>query len=555
MPLNPFFLQGSQGEQRLIQDLINEQVQIYGIEVTYIPRKFVNKQSIIEEIQSSRFEDNFLLEAYVNTYEGYSGAGDVMTKFGVSLRDELTVTISKERFEDFIAPFLDDLDFELGSRPREGDLIYFPLGQRLFEVKFVEHEKPFYQLQKNYVYELQCELFEYEDEIIDTSIDEIDTQVQDEGFITTLELVGSGTTALASAVIAPSITPTGYIRSLTVLNDGTGYSSTPTVFISTSRHVQGVNASAVAITTSVDGVHSIKELLLTNAGAGYTQAPNIHIVGGGGSGAIATCTIEKTEKGVIQFAVTGDGAGYVTPPTVTIAGPTGSGTTAIGVPVVDVSNGQLQSIRIKDPGQGYTSSPTVTIGPPDIITGRGNFLLNDIVTGQTSGTQARVKEWDSDTKILKVSNVGIGTTTKGFLPGEEVHSTTVIYVPSPTVSAQNAPIGVNSTRFVGVETSGIVIGQDISPVDGVISVGTTVLALEPPVAPALFGNILMSRASLNTSESVTINVSTGSTQLVVYNVKAHDTRDIYDSYSDNDEFETEADAIIDFAESNPFGTF
>ena len=168
MPLNPFFLQGSQGEQRLIQDLINEQVQIYGIEVTYIPRKFVNKQSIIEEVQSSRFEDNFLLEAYVNTYEGYSGAGDVMTKFGVSLRDELTVTISKERFEDFIAPFLDASDFELGSRPREGDLIYFPLGQRLFEVKFVEHEKPFYQLQKNYVYELQCELFEYEDEVIDT---------------------------------------------------------------------------------------------------------------------------------------------------------------------------------------------------------------------------------------------------------------------------------------------------------------------------------------------------------------------------------------------------
>ena len=555
MPLNPFFLQGSQGEQRLIQDLINEQVQIYGIEVTYIPRKFVNKQTIIEEVQASRFEDNFLLEAYVNTYEGYSGAGDVMTKFGVSLRDELTVTISKERFEDFIAPFLDASDFELGSRPREGDLIYFPLGQRLFEVKFVEHEKPFYQLQKNYVYELQCELFEYEDEIIDTSIDEIDTQVQDEGFITTLELVGSGTTALASAVIAPSITPTGYIRSLTVLNDGTGYSSTPTVFISTSRHVQGVNASAVAITTSVDGVQSVKELLLTNAGAGYTQAPNIHIVGGGGSGAIATCTIEKTERGVIQFAVTGDGAGYVTPPTVTIAGPTGSGTTAVGVPVVDVSNGELQSIRVKDPGQGYTSAPTVTIGPPDIITGRGNFELNDIITGQTSGTQARVKEWDSDTKILKVSNVGIGTTTLGFLPGEEIHSTTVIFVGT---KFQSGTCGVNSTRIVGIDTSGIVVGAAMSAIDGVIGVGVTVLALEPPIPPDLNGNILMSRPSLNTSVGIgtqLITVGTGTTQLVVYNIKTHDTRDIYDSYSDNDEFETEADAIIDFAESNPFGTF
>ena len=168
MPLNPFFLQGSQGEQRLIQDLINEQVQIYGVEVTYIPRKFVNKQSIIEEVQSSRFEDNFLLEAYVNTYEGYSGAGDVMTKFGVSLRDELTVTISKERFEDFISPFLIDLpdgEVEVTSRPNEGDLIFFPLGSRLFEIKFVEHEKPFYQLGKNYVYELRCELFELEDEV------------------------------------------------------------------------------------------------------------------------------------------------------------------------------------------------------------------------------------------------------------------------------------------------------------------------------------------------------------------------------------------------------
>ena len=156
MALNPFFLQGSPGEQRLIQNLINEQLQIYGVEVTYIPRKFVNKQTIIEEVQSSRFDDNFLIEAYVNTYEGYSGAGDIMTKFGVSLRDKVTLTISKERFEDFIAPFLNDDEYELATRPREGDLIFFPLGTRLFEVKFVEHEQPFYQLGKNYVYQLQC---------------------------------------------------------------------------------------------------------------------------------------------------------------------------------------------------------------------------------------------------------------------------------------------------------------------------------------------------------------------------------------------------------------
>ena len=146
MALNPFFLQGSQSEQRLVQDLINEQLQIFGVEVTYIPRKYVNRQTIIEEVNASKFDDNFTIEAYVNTYEGYGGQGDVLTKFGVSLKDELTVSISKERFEDFIAAFLTALpddEINVDTRPREGDLIYFPLGGRLFEIKFVEHEQPF----------------------------------------------------------------------------------------------------------------------------------------------------------------------------------------------------------------------------------------------------------------------------------------------------------------------------------------------------------------------------------------------------------------------------
>ena len=166
MALNPFFLQGSSSEQRLAQDLINEQLRMYGVEVTYIPRKFVDTDNILNEVQSSKFDDNFAIEAYVNNYDGYGGAGDVLTKFGMSLKDEVILTISKERFEDFISPFLaaaddgtDASEIILSTRPREGDLVYFPLGQRLFEVKFVEHENPFYQLGKNYVYELKCELF------------------------------------------------------------------------------------------------------------------------------------------------------------------------------------------------------------------------------------------------------------------------------------------------------------------------------------------------------------------------------------------------------------
>ena len=554
MALNPFFLQGSPGEQRLIQNLINEQLQIYGVEVTYIPRKFVNRQSIIEEVQSSKFDDNFLLEAYVNTYEGYSGAGDVMTKFGVSLRDEVTLTISKERFEDFIAPFLDPDDYELGTRPREGDLIFFPLGSRLFEVKFVEHEKPFYQLGKNYVYELQCELFEYEDEIIDTSIDEIDQTIQDEGFITTLNLVGSGATASATAVLSPVLANRGYIRSITILNDGSGYTSTPTVFISTSRDGAGVNASAVAITTSVGGLNSIKELVLTNAGAGYTQAPDINIVGGGGSGAIATCTIEKTQRGVISFNVINGGSGYTSSPAITVSGP-GAGVTAVGESVVDIGNATLQSIRVKNPGIGYTTVPTVTVADPNIVTGRGNFELNDIVVGMESFAEARVKEWDADTKVLKISNVGIGSTISGFNPGEEVRihigfnddstrNFKTLFVGDSTTAGT---IGVQTNRITGITTTGINVGAALSEVSGVIGAGVTVISVLPSV-------VIMSRNSLNTT-STTLQVGAGTTAFVAYNVREYDKRDIYDEYSDNDEFETEADSIIDFAESNPFGTY
>ena len=493
MALNPFFLQGSPGEQRLIQNLINEQLQIYGVEVTYIPRKFVNKQSIIEEVQSSKFDDNFLIEAYVNTYEGYSGAGDIMTKFGVSLRDEITLTISKERFEDFIAPFLNDDEYELATRPREGDLIFFPLGTRLFEVKFVEHEQPFYQLGKNYVYQLQCELFEYEDEVIDTGVDEIDQEIEDEGFITTLNLVGTGVTATATAAISVN---SGYVNSISLLNDGSGYTGTPTVSISTSRASGGTNASAVAITTERAGVFSIKEIILTNPGSGYTVAPSIRILGGNGSGAIATCNLVTSGQGVISFNLTQEGRGYTTNPAVTVAGPTGVGTTALVTSVIDIGSGQVSSFRFTNPGAGYTVAPAVTIADPDIITGRGNYLYNDLVVGQASNTEARVRSWDADTKVLKVANVGIGSTVRGFIPGEELRIQTGIGATGLKIHKTVFTAGFTTTgRFIGAGTTIInvgtayttrfTVGNDVGEIENVIGAGVTAVSYTHLTLPTI----------------------------------------------------------------------
>ena len=421
MALNPFFLQGSPSEQRLVQDLINEQLGIYGVEVTYIPRKFVGNDNIFNEIQSSKFDDNFAIEAYVNNFDGYGGAGDVLTKFGMSLKDEVILTISKERFEDFISPFMsanndgtDTSEITLATRPREGDLVFFPLGQRLFEVKFVEHEDPFYQLGKNYVYQLKCELFEYEDEVIDTSIDAIDTQVKDDGYITTLNLIGIGRTAVAQASLG-----SGYVRKIFLNNDGFNYTSPPTITFSPSP--AGDDARGVGILTTVGNITSVKEILMTNAGAGYTVEPTITITGGGGAGAAATCSIETVFNGVIRFTMIDNGVGYSTAPTVTVSQP-GAGTTAIGIASVGNagSNQIVKSIFVSDPGRGYASVPTVSVAPPPSMSGIGTFHFNEVVQGSRSQAQARVKNWDADTNILLVSNVGIGSTISGFFRGENI---------------------------------------------------------------------------------------------------------------------------------------
>ena len=539
--LNPFFLQGSQSEQRLVQELINEQLRMYGVDVTYIPRKIVNRDTILNEVETSKFDDNYTIEAYVNTYEGHSGAGDILTKFGMSLRDELTITISKERFDDFIAMFIEgesDDEIILSSRPREGDLIYFPLGQRLFEVKFVEHEDPFYQLGKNYVYQLKCELFEYEDEVIDTSIDEIDTQVQEEGYITTLKLTGIGETASVS-----SVTNSGYVRQVFLNNDGSGYTSAPIIQFDDSP-VSGGTATAVAITTSVAGVRSIKEILLTNAGFGYTSAPGITIYGGGGVGAAATSLIETTDKGVVSIALVDGGSGYSAVPTVTVAHPN------IGaVATASTTNGSVTSLTLTNPGTGYSSAPTVTFSTPSsgintatatatigaggtitgltIVSGGGGYdgpvtvtISNDdsIKSGVRAVARAEISEGNVVTAV-RIINPGIG------------------YTADPTVTIADPPLitGIGTYQF-----NELITGE---------SSRTTARVKEwIPASNTL--KISYVDGTFTNGELIV-----GAASSATYAADFYTNDDTYDKYTDNDSIETEADLIVDFTESNPFGNY
>jgi hypothetical protein len=415
--LNPFFLQGSKTEQGLVQDLINESIQIHGIDVYYLPRQYVTEKTIIKEVIQSEFNNAYPIEAYVNSYDGYEGQGTILSKFGIQELDDLSLIISKERFEMYITPLIQNLHgIKLSTRPKEGDLIYFPLGDRLFEIKYVEHEKPFYQLRENYVYELRCELFRYGDEVINTSIPIIDDNVKDEGYIQTLSLVGVGSSA---AAIANSVN--GGVRFITITNRGTGYTSAPTVNISKSP-ISGGTASGIA--TMIEGIVDICEpddtllrvqgVEITNSGFGYTESPKVVFVGGGGVGAEATAIIADGVVGVIT--VTDGGSGYVLPPRVIFnSPPLGEEAKAVAV----LENGSVSQIRLIDGGFGYSqppiiTPPSITIDPPSFI-GSGSYFDNEIVEGTITNTTARVKSWNVTTNELKVSNL-----SGSFSPGEVI---------------------------------------------------------------------------------------------------------------------------------------
>jgi hypothetical protein len=412
--LNPFFLQGSESERNLIQDLVNEQLRMYGVEVYYLPRKYLTEKTVIREVIQSSFDDAYPIEAYLVNYEGYGENPTILSKFGIQALNELTLSISRERFETYISPLLkNEENIKLSTRPKEGDLIYFPLGDRLFEIKYVEHEQPFYQLQGNTTYDLRCELFRYEDEVIDTGISEIDDTIGGGstgdtnsehnvyGSIQTLTLVGTGVTATAITNLV-----NGGIRYFTVTNRGGGYSSAPRVAISSapSGGVTGVGSATMigGIVVCNNNINpnsrSVQSVEVINAGYGYTIAPKVAFFGDG-VGAAATTTIGDGVIGIIT--VTSGGSGYTYSPTITF---TGISTVSAAATAVVNSAGVITQIRITNAGLGYTQVPGIGIGSPS-MTSVGDYIFNEIVTGSISSTTARVRSWNSTTNKLEISNI------------------------------------------------------------------------------------------------------------------------------------------------------
>ena len=272
-------LNGSSQEQMFMGNLIIESIELYGQDIYYLPRTYVNKDTIFQEVESSNFTQALAIRAYVNNVDGWEGQGELLSKFGVRIEDKTTFIFSRTKFTEKVD---DNAVLNVEGRPNEGDLIWFPTTKHLFEIKFVEAERPFYQLGKGYVWECQCELFEYSDEQLDTgvaAIDAIETAfansiklVMDAGgsgdFTVGEEIVGDLYLAAATAAITGDA-----VSSFTITDGGEHYKSAlpPTVTI-TGGGGSGATGTAVVSATGI-----VTGITVTAGGTGYTSAPSVAI--------------------------------------------------------------------------------------------------------------------------------------------------------------------------------------------------------------------------------------------------------------------------------------
>ena len=203
---------GSAQEQKTIENLIVETIEIYGQDIYYVPRTIVNKDTVFGEDSDTKFESAKAIRAYVNNVEGWEGQGELLSKFGVRIEDKTTFIFSRDKFKEHVD---DSTVLNVEGRPNEGDLIWFPTTKHLFQIMFVEAEKPFYQLGKGYVWECQCELFEYSDEEIDTGITDLDNIETAFANAITVGLVagGSGTFAAGETVTGGTSNVTAEVKS------------------------------------------------------------------------------------------------------------------------------------------------------------------------------------------------------------------------------------------------------------------------------------------------------------------------------------------------------
>jgi hypothetical protein len=338
MPRSVYFSHGTRSEHLLHEDIIVESIGIYGQNFYYIPRELVAKDEILGEDRLSKFKKAFAIEMYLENAEGFEGQGAFIQRFGgMMMEQSATLTVARRRWEQLVGRFGVTT---IPSRPNEGDLLYFPLTDGLFEIKFVQHQDPFYQIGKLFVYKLEVELFQYASERMETGVKQIDDFETLKSFST--DVVKNGT-----------------IREIRVTHRGNGYNSPPLIQIEAPQSAQ---STATAIGTVVNGLLSSIEV--TYGGVEYTSTPTVTISAPDTGTDVATAIAAVSNNKVTSISITNPGSGYASAPTITIDPPplyTTATATAILGDQQGINEDEVVRIQLNNPGSGYTSAPKVTI--------------------------------------------------------------------------------------------------------------------------------------------------------------------------------------------------
>ena len=282
MPTSPYFptyYQGHSGEQGLVQDLVDEQIKLFGSDVYYIP-KTVLADSTLDEVRYTKYQEQFQIEMLLQNVTGFGDNAEFISKFGLRITDEILFRVSTRRWDEAVAEHNPTLTVD--SRPNEGDLLYFPITEDIYEIKFVGKEEPFYQFGKIQFYAITAELYEVGQDDFDTGIAEIDAveQLFDNSIKLVMDPGGIGNFTVGEEVVGDEFL---------------------------AKATSAITGDAVSGVTISDG------------GAHYKVAtpPTVTITGGGGTGATATATVSAT--GIVNaVTITAGGSGYTSAPTITI---------------------------------------------------------------------------------------------------------------------------------------------------------------------------------------------------------------------------------------------
>ena len=282
MPTSPYFptyYQGDSGEQNLYQDLVDEQIKLFGSDIYYMPRTIL-QDNTLDEVRYSKYTEQFQVEMLLQNVTGFADGSEFVSKFGLRITDEVVFRVSTRRWDEVVAQYNPTLTID--SRPNEGDLLFFPLTRDIYEIKYVEKESPFFQFGKIQFYSITAEIYEIGSDDIDTGIPEIDAVetifansiklYMDPGgignFTVGEEIVGDEFLAKATASISGDV-----VANIIMTDTGLHYNSSlpPTVTIS------GGGGTGATGTATVSSSGLVTGITITNPGSGYTSAPVVAI--------------------------------------------------------------------------------------------------------------------------------------------------------------------------------------------------------------------------------------------------------------------------------------